>query len=100
MISLLKHMFVFIVLIWACLIFWGPKIDKTCVEGVLSSEQAGVINSLPWGKCPKYRDGYCRAEEGDRIVVGGCSKLSRKIFLQDGLKTFRKQWKKWGTSTW
>ena len=71
---------VILVGIWTVISFSGDTIDKTCIEGRLSEDQANVINQLEWGKCPGYRNGVCRAEEGDRVLVRECSELSKKVF--------------------
>ena len=67
--------------VWlAVTIHFGGKFDSICVEGRLSQAQATAINSLPWGKCPNYRDGRCEAQVDDRILVRECSEFSRSIF--------------------
>lgn len=86
-----RHTIILALLLWICLFFWGSVFDKECIEGRLSASQVAVINSLEWDLCPGYRKGYCRAEEGDRVLVRECSNLSRRILLRNPAKELRKK---------
>ena len=81
--AFLRHALLTLALLWSVLVLSGGQIDKVCLEGRLSAAQALAINTLPWSKCPSYRLGNCRAEEGDRIVIRECSELSRWFFRRD-----------------
>lgn len=81
--SFFRHALITLLLLWAFLSFFGGEIDKICLEGRFSAVQAEAVNSLPWGKCPSYRNGNCRVEEGDRMLARECSEVSRFFFLQD-----------------
>lgn len=80
---LLKTLVVGLLFIWLVIVLLGGKIDEICVEGKFSAVQAEAVNSLPWGKCPGYRDGNCQVEEGDRMLARECSELSRSFFLRN-----------------
>ena len=80
--SFLIHAAITIFILWSAATLLGRQFDKICVEGRLSAAQAVAINSLLWGKCPRYRDGNCEAEEGDRVFVGQCSSVSKTLFLR------------------
>ena len=75
------HAVITLVLLWATIVALGSSIDGVCVEGRLSVAQAEALNSLPWGKCPGYRNGNCKAEERDRVLVGECSEFSKTLSL-------------------
>ena len=81
--TFLKYAAFTILVLWLGIVLAGRQIDILCIEGRVSAEQAEAVNSTPWSKCPKYRNGDCRVEEGDRILVRECSELSKSIFLQD-----------------
>lgn len=95
MIAFFKHTILLALLLWVCLFFWGSLFDRECIEGRLSSSQVAVINSLPWDLCPNYRNGHCRAEKGDRVLVQECSNLSRRILLHDFSKKLRQRAQEW-----
>jgi|SRR5215475_4997918 len=67
----------------------GPGfIDKECIKGRISSEQAEEINKGPWEHLPTYNrdaDGKCKdcAQEYDRIFSAKCSQLIRDVTLRD-----------------
>ena len=67
----------------------GPSfIDKECIKGRLSAEQAEEINKGPWGHLPTYNrdpDGHCEdcAAAEDRIFAAKCSEFLKKITLHD-----------------
>ena len=67
----------------------GPGfIDKECIKGRISSEQANAINKGPWEHLPSYNrdaDGQCKdcAEEMDRIFSAKCSQFIKEATLQD-----------------
>jgi len=67
----------------------GPGfIDRECIKGRISSEQANQINEGPWEHLPSYNrdaDGKCKdcAEEQDRIFSAKCSKFIKEVTLQD-----------------
>ena len=67
----------------------GPSfIDKECIKGRISSEQASRINEGPWEHLPSYNrdaDGKCRdcAEEMDRIFAAKCSRFIKEATLHD-----------------
>jgi hypothetical protein len=67
----------------------GPSfIDKECIKGRISSEQANKINKGPWEHLPTYNrnaEGKCKdcAEEKDRIFAAKCSHLIKEVTLQD-----------------
>ena len=67
----------------------GPGfIDKECIKGRLSSEQADAVNRGPWEHLPSYNrdaDGKCRncAQEMDRIFSAECSKFIKEVTLHD-----------------
>ena len=67
---------------WLVLWLMGGAIDRLCVEGQLSQAQAAAINNLEWEKCPKYRQGECLAEAGDRVINKQCSKFSKTVTLR------------------
>ena len=77
------HAVITILLLWLGISLIGGEIDKICVEGKFSAEQAAAVNALPWGKCPGYRNGECSVEEGDRMLARECSELSRSFFLRN-----------------
>ncbi len=79
----LTHAIITIFLLWLGISLIGGKIDEICVEGKFSAVQAEAVNSLPWGKCPGYRNGDCRVKEGDRMLAKECSELSRSFFLRN-----------------
>lgn len=75
-------------------LFWvlnctGPSfVDKECIKGRLSKQQAEEINKGPWGHLPTYnRDakGKCEecAEAEDRVFAAKCSNFIKEITLQD-----------------
>jgi len=65
----------------------GPGfIDKECIKGRISSEQANAINKGPWEHLPSYNrhvNGKCKdcAEEGDRIFSAKCSQFIKDVTL-------------------
>jgi len=67
----------------------GPSfIDKECIKGRISEEQAKEINKGPWEHLPTYNrdaDGKCKdcAAERDRIFAAKYSKFIKEITLQD-----------------
>ena len=67
----------------------GPSfVDKECIKGRLSKQQAEEINKGPWGHLPTYnRDakGHCEecAEAEDRVFAAKCSRFIKEITLQD-----------------
>ena len=67
----------------------GPSfIDRECIKGRISSEQAQKINEGPWEHLPTYNrdaDGKCKdcAEERDRVFAAKCSEFIKEITLQD-----------------
>ena len=67
----------------------GPSfIDRECIKGRISSEQAKKINEGPWEHLPTYnRDakGKCKdcAAERDRVFAAKCSEFIKEITLQD-----------------
>lgn len=89
---MLKHFVLFTALLFGGLVVSGPYIDSICVEGRLSTEQAEAINHFAWKKCPKYRDGVCRAKKKDRILLRECSEFSRKILFRDQVNDIRRWW--------
>ena len=75
------HITLFLVLVWASITYViSEPFDEICMEGVLSAEQAQVLNLMKWGHCPSYRNGECRAEENDRVFVGQCSEASKFLW--------------------
>jgi hypothetical protein len=67
----------------------GPGfIDKECIKGRISSEQATEINKGPWEHLPSYNrdaDGKCKdcAQKTDRIFSAKCSQFIKEATLQD-----------------
>ena len=67
----------------------GPGfIDRECIKGRISSEQAEQINKGPWEHLPSYNrdaDGNCKdcAEEQDRVFSARCSEFIKEATLQD-----------------
>jgi hypothetical protein len=67
----------------------GPSfIDKECIKGRISSEQANEINKGPWEHLPSYNrdaDGKCKdcAQEYDRIFSAKCSNFIKDATLHD-----------------
>ena len=67
----------------------GPSfIDKECIKGRLSAEQAEEINKGPWGHLPTYNrdeDGHCEdcAAAEDRVFAAKCSDFFKEITLHD-----------------
>jgi hypothetical protein len=67
----------------------GPGlIDKECIKGRISSEQATEINKGPWEHLPTYNrgaDGKCKdcAQESDRIFSAKCSQFIKDATLHD-----------------
>ena len=67
----------------------GPGfIDKECIKGRISSEQANEINKGPWEHLPSYNrdaDGNCKdcAQESDRIFSAKCSQFIKDATLRD-----------------
>ena len=67
----------------------GPSfIDKECIKGRISNEQAESINRGPWEHLPSYNrnpEGQCAncAEEKDRILAAKCSNFIKEVSLQD-----------------
>lgn len=82
MFRFLKHILIFLVLIWAIITFGaGQEFDKICIEGRLSAEQAAVINDVDWGYCPVNRLGMlCKAAENDRVFIGQCSEFFKFLW--------------------
>ncbi len=99
MVATLRRAALAILTLWIGIVIVGPEIDKKCVEGKFSVEQAEAVNNLPWGKCPKYRNGDCHIEAGDRMLAGECSTLSRSFFLQNHISYVRKFWRKYGSQS-
>ena len=67
----------------------GPSfLDKECIKGRLSQEQAEEVNAGPWGHLPTYnRDAEgkcvdCAAAE-DRIFAARCSDFIKKLTLHE-----------------
>lgn len=67
----------------------GPSfIDKECIKGRLSHEQAEDVNAGPWGHLPSYNrdaEGKCLhcAEAEDRIFAARCSDFIKKWTLHE-----------------
>jgi len=67
----------------------GPSfIDRECIKGRISTEQAEKINEGPWEHLPTYNrdaDGKCKdcAEERDRVFAAKCSEFIKEVTLQD-----------------
>jgi len=67
----------------------GPSfIDKECIKGRISSEQAAAINAGPWEHLPSYNrdaEGHCKdcAVEKDRIFSAKCSQFIKEATLED-----------------
>ena len=67
----------------------GPSfVDKECIKGRLSKEQAEEVNAGPWGHLPSYNrdaEGKCVncAEAEDRIFAARCSNFIKKWTLHD-----------------
>jgi hypothetical protein len=65
----------------------GPGfIDRECIKGRISSEQANEINKGPWEHLPSYNrdaNGKCKdcAQEGDRIFSAKCSQFIKDVTL-------------------
>jgi hypothetical protein len=65
----------------------GPSfIDKECIKGRISSEQANEINKGPWEHLPSYNrdaNGKCKdcAHESDRIFSAKCSQFIKDVTL-------------------
>ncbi len=79
--TFLKHVMILLALVWAfTALYGGRKSDKLCVEGRLSAAQARIINSMEWEHCPNYRNGECRAEKNDRVMVGQCSETLKFLW--------------------
>jgi hypothetical protein len=63
-------------------------IDKECIKGRLSQEQAEAVHAGPWGHLPTYnRDAEgkcvdCVAAE-DRIFAARCSNFIKKLSFHD-----------------
>jgi hypothetical protein len=63
----------------------GPSfIDKECIKGRISSEQANEINKGPWEHLPTYNrdeNGKCKhcAQESDRIFSAKCSQFIKDL---------------------
>jgi len=90
---ILKHWFLFLLLLWCAAAVLGPRLDIMCIEGRFSAEQAEEMNSSEWGKCPKYRNGNCNADEGDRIWARECSEFGKALFLQEYIPDIKKWWR-------
>lgn len=59
-------------------------IERDCIKGRLSSEQADAINSREWQHVPTYNrgpDGDCKncAAVGDRVLAARCSDELKKL---------------------
>jgi len=83
---------IFAVLLVACLNTagcTGPSfIDKECIKGRISSEQAAAINEGPWEHLPSYNrdaEGKCVdcAVETDRVFSAKCSRFIKEVTLED-----------------
>lgn len=67
----------------------GPSfIDKECIKGRISSEQAQAVNEGPWEHLPSYNrdaEGRCVdcAAERDRIFSAKCSRFIKEVTLED-----------------
>ncbi len=67
----------------------GPSfVDKECIKGRISTEQAEEVNAGPWGHLPSYNrdaEGKCVdcAEAEDRIFAARCSEFIKKLTLHD-----------------
>jgi len=67
----------------------GPSfIDKECIKGRLSHEQAEEVNAGPWGHLPTYNrdaEGKCVrcAEAEDRIFAARCSNFIKELTLHE-----------------
>ena len=67
----------------------GPSfIDRECIKGRLSAEQAKEVNAGPWGHLPTYNrdaDGKCTdcAAAEDRVFAARCSDFIKKLTLHD-----------------
>ena len=67
----------------------GPSfIDKECIKGRISTEQAKEINKGPWEHLPTYNrdaEGKCKdcAAEKDRVFAAKCSEFIKEMTLQD-----------------
>jgi hypothetical protein len=62
----------------------GKTIDRECIRGRLSAEQADEINNAHWGKLPSYNRGedgkciHCAAVD-DRILAAECSEFLKEV---------------------
>ena len=67
----------------------GPSfIDKECIKGRLSPEQAEEVNAGPWGHLPTYNrdaEGKCLhcAEAEDRIFAARCSNFIKELTFHE-----------------
>ena len=67
----------------------GPSfIDKECIKGRLSAEQAEEINQGPWGHLPTYNrdeENHCKdcAAAEDRVLAAKCSDFLKKVTLHE-----------------
>jgi len=67
----------------------GPSfIDRECIKGRLSEEQAKEVNAGPWGHLPTYNrnaEGKCEdcAAAEDRVFAARCSDFIKKLTLHD-----------------
>lgn len=64
----------------------GHMVDKKCIRGRLSEEQANAINAEHWGKLPSYNknhEGTCKhcAKAGDRVLASECSDFLKEVTL-------------------
>ncbi len=81
MLRFLKHVGIILILMWAAITFFvGDRFDEICIEGRISTEQAEMINTSHWYKCPKYREGECVAEENDRVLARECSEFFKLLW--------------------
>jgi len=54
----------------------AEAVDRVCVVGRISAEQAEMLNGTLWGKLNDFLGG---ARENDRVVNGDCSEALREI---------------------
>lgn len=66
------------------------QVDRYCVKGRLSPEQADLIGTFDWAKKNKR---WSSVDENDRVIAKECSELGRYLTLrkpvlmvEDGIK--------------
>ena len=84
----MKSVLLFLLVVWVLMATFGAALfDQICVKGRLAEAQVWQINTTAWEKCPKYVEGKCQAEAGDRVVARECSEFLRRVW--DPLEKWR-----------